>query len=416
MTLRVYLHNKFCGNLFTTENRGIVFRYDESYLCSQNAQALSISLPLRKDEFSQKECLPYFSGLLPEGEVKRQISSYLHISESSTVKLLKALGGECAGTVVFNSEDEPPLQLKKEYELNDENYTLITDKGISNLIDKMEESPLVLSRKDFRLSLAGAQQKIALAYFDDKWFVPKGNAPSTHIIKPSRRDFSDIAQNEYLSMQLGGIFIGDVASSSLIDFCGKKVFCVRRFDRRQDGNKIRRVHQEDMCQVRGIMGDKKYQSDGGPSIKDIYKLISEQSSNPITDMRKLLRSVIFQFLIGNCDAHGKNFSFLEENGSIFLSPSYDIVSTAIYPSLTRKLSMTIGNEYALDKIGHSHLIELADKIGMKISTINTILEDFEKKIPDAIEFLKKDKVAFENRELASAIWEGFLARWDSIHK
>ncbi|MDE7383445.1 MAG: HipA domain-containing protein, partial [Treponemataceae bacterium] len=245
---------------------------------------------------------------------------------------------------------------------------------------------------------------------------PKGNAPSTHIIKPSRRDFSDIAQNEYLSMQLGGIFIGDVASSSLIDFCGKKVFCVRRFDRRQDGNKIRRVHQEDMCQVRGIMGDKKYQSDGGPSIKDIYKLISEQSSNPITDMRKLLRSVIFQFLIGNCDAHGKNFSFLEENGSIFLSPSYDIVSTAIYPSLTRKLSMTIGNEYALDKIGHSHLIELADKIGMKISTINTILEDFEKKIPDAIEFLKKDKVAFENLELASAIWEGFLARWDSIHK
>lgn len=243
MTLRVYLHDQLCGHLSTTDNRGVVFCYDENYLCSSNAQALSISLPLREDEFQQKECLPYFSGLLPEGEIKRKISSYLHVSESSTVRLLEVLGGECAGTVVFNSEDEPPLQLKTEYELREENYTLITDKEISELIDKMEASPLVFSRKDFRLSLAGVQQKMALAHFDDKWFVPKGSAPSTHIIKPARRDFSDIAQNEYLSMHLGAIFIGDAALSTLIDFCENKVFCVRRFDRIQDGNKIRRVHQ-----------------------------------------------------------------------------------------------------------------------------------------------------------------------------
>lgn len=155
MTLRVYLHDQLCGHLSTTDNRGVVFCYDENYLCSSNAQALSISLPLREDEFQQKECLPYFSGLLPEGEIKRKISSYLHVSESSTVRLLEVLGGECAGTVVFNSEDEPPLQLKTEYELREENYTLITDKEISELIDKMEASPLVFSRKDFRLSLAG---------------------------------------------------------------------------------------------------------------------------------------------------------------------------------------------------------------------------------------------------------------------
>lgn len=391
-----------------------MFCYDENYLCSSNAQALSISLPLGEDEFQQKECLPYFSGLLPEGEIKRKISSYLHVSESSTVRLLEVLGGECAGTVVFNSEDEPPLRLKTEYELREENYTLITDKEISELIDKMEASPLVFSRKDFRLSLAGVQQKIALAHFDDKWFVPKGSAPSTHIIKPARRDFSDIAQNEYLSMHLGAIFIGDAALSTLIDFCGKKVFCVRRFDRIQDGNKIRRVHQEDMCQALGIMGDKKYQADGGPSVKDIYRLISEKSSNPIADMRSLLSSVIFQFLIGNCDAHGKNFSFLEEKDSSVLSPAYDIVSTAIYPSLTRKLSMKIGDEYELDKVGRRHLVELADKVGVRVSVINTILEDFEKKMPEAKDFLKTDEVAFENPELAAVIWKGFLARWHSI--
>lgn len=111
MTLSVYLHDRICGHLLTTGDRGVVFRYDGDYLSSQNAQVLSMSLPLRESEFLQKECLPYFSGLLPEGEIKRQISSYLHVSESSTVKLLEALGGECAGTVVFNSEYEPPLQL-----------------------------------------------------------------------------------------------------------------------------------------------------------------------------------------------------------------------------------------------------------------------------------------------------------------
>lgn len=414
MTLRVYLHDRICGRLLTTGDRGVVFRYDGDYLSSQNARALSMSLPLRESEFLQKECLPYFSGLLPEGEIKRQISSYLHVSESSTVKLLEALGGECAGTVAFNSEDEPPLQLKTEYELNDEYYAPISDEDISELIDKMESNPLIFSRKDFRLSLAGAQQKIALAHFDGKWFVPKGGAPSTHIIKPTRRDFPDIARNEYLSMQLGGIFIGDVAASSMVDFCGKEVFCVRRFDRIRDGNKIRRVHQEDMCQALGIMDDRKYQADGGPSIGDIYRLLSERSSNPIADMRKLLGSVIFQFLIGNCDAHGKNFSLLEEKNSVALSPAYDVVSTAIYPSLTRKLAMKIGNEYELDKIRRRHFIELADKIGVRISAVNKVLESLGKRMPEAEAFLKGDKVALENPELASAIWKGFLARWRMI--
>lgn len=134
---------------------------------------------------------------------------------------------------------------------------------------------MVFSRKDFRLSLAGAQQKIALAYFDGNWFVPKGNAPSTHIIKPTRKDFPDIAQNEYLCMQIAKIF-HDAAPSSLLDFCGKIVFCVKRFDRIQSENAIKRVHQEDMCQALGIMDDKKYQADGGPSIKDrIFGKIQE---------------------------------------------------------------------------------------------------------------------------------------------
>lgn len=303
------------------------------------------------------------------------------------MKLLEALGGECAGTVAFNSEEEPPLQLRTEYELSDECYAPVSDRDISGLIDQMESVPLVFSRRDFRLSLAGAQQKIALAHFGGKWFIPKGGAPSTHIIKPAQRDFLDIARNEYLSMRLGGIFIGDVASPSMVDFCGKEAFCVRWFDRIQDG---------------------------GPSVGDICRLLSERSSDPIADMRKLLGAVIFQFLIGNCDVHGKNFSLLEDKDSVALGPAYDVVSTAIYPSLTRKLAMKIGNEYELDRICRRHFIELADRFGVRISAVNKVLEGFEKRMPEAEAFLKGDKVALESPKLASAIWEGFLARWRLI--
>lgn len=414
MKLRVYLHENLCGYLYTTADRGIVFCYDDSYLASNGAIPLSISLSLQKKEFSQKECLPYFSGLLPEGEIKRKISSYLHVSESSTVKLLEALGGECAGTVVFSSEDNPIPKLKTEYELSEENYTPISDQEIADLIDRMEENPLVFSRKDFRLSLAGAQQKIALAFFGGKWFVPKGNAPSTHIIKPTRQDFPDIAQNEYLCMQIAKIFLDDVATSILLDFCGKKVFCVKRFDRILSGNAIRRVHQEDMCQALGIMDDKKYQADGDPSVKDMYELLSKISSNPIVDLQKMLSSVVFQFLIGNCDAHGKNFSILENGTSIYLSTAYDIVSTVVYPSLTRKLSMKIGNEYEIDRITRHHFIELADKIGVKISVFNKILKKFENKIQTMQDFLKSNRIAIENSRLADNIFNGFLARWNKI--
>ena len=148
--------------------------------------------------------------------------------------------------------------------------------------------------------------------------------------------------------------------------------------------------------------------------RDMHGLLAERSSNPIADIRRMLSSVIFQFLIGNCDAHGKNFSLLEEKDSTVLSPAYDVVSTAVYPTLTRKFSMKIGNEYEIDKICRRHLIELADKIGIRISVINKILENFEKKMTEAKVFLKEDKIAIENPNLASAIWEGFLTRWNSI--
>lgn len=387
MKLDVYLFDKKCGELYSTSNNGVLFEYSKEYCEEQNNIPLSISLPIEKKSFTQKECIPYFFGLLPEGEIKQQIANELHISETSTLKLLEALGGECAGTVsLFNSEEKYIIP-KSEYEFNDENYQLISNKEIADKILNCTKTPILFSDKEYRLSLAGAQQKIALANFNGSWYIPKNGAPSTHIIKPSRKDYTDIGINEYFSMSIAKEFLRDVPKCNILNFKNDTdsfdVFCIERYDRqiinKNESIKIKRIHQEDFCQALGIMSTNKYQNDGGPGIAQIINLIKNKSSQPVVDVQKTIEYFIFNFLIGNCDAHGKNYSLLWNNG-IKLAPAYDIVSTVVYENLSRNLSMKIGGHYEIDKISKSHFIDTFEKCGINSRIINKTFEKFYSKI------------------------------------
>ena len=202
MKLGVYFGERKAGELYTTGDRGIVFSYAEEYLSSGSSQKLSASLPLRKEEFSQKECLPFFSGLLPEGASRKKIADYLHVSETSTAKLLEALGGECAGLITLTAEEFPALQ-KESYPISGQNYEVISDEKLCEFIKKIPERPLIKADDKLRLSLAGAQEKLALAKSNGKWNLPLNGAPSTHILKPTREgSLSTLAQNEYICMRL----------------------------------------------------------------------------------------------------------------------------------------------------------------------------------------------------------------------
>ena len=382
MKLNVFLFNTLAGYLFSTADRGVVFAYDENYV-NNNGMPLSLSLPLQKEEFSQKKCMPYFSGLLPEGSIRNRISEYLHISESSTIKFLQALGGECSGTVSFyNSEEETNFPENK-WHLSEENYIPFSMDKLNSFIKESKNKPMLLGSKDLRLSLAGAQEKISLAYFNDTWHLPKNGAPSTHILKPTRSgELSTIAQNEFFCMNLAEKLNLPVPKTQILELDDLSVFVCQRYDRKFDSEKpsIQRIHQEDFCQALGIMNDIKYQADGGPSFKDCFNLIQEKFSDKLEQINIFLKSILFNYLIGNCDSHGKNFSLIYENSEIKLSPLYDLVSTTVYPSLTTKMAMKLGSNYEIEKINRTDFFKQAELFEIKNRFWLSAIEDFSKNL------------------------------------
>ena len=409
MKLSVFLGNEKAGSLESTDNRGVIFIYDKNYLMNKNAVPLSAFLPLQSEEFSQKQCIPFFSGLLPEEDSRKKIADYLHISETSTLKLLEALGGECAGLISILTEGDS-LSTETSYSLNSENYELLDDKKLSDFIEKMNTRPLIKADDKLRLSLAGAQEKLALTKIKGEWYLPLNGAPSTHILKPARTgSLSSLAQNEYICMKLAKSFGLPVPVVDLLKIAGKDVFVIERYDRIKDGNFIQRLHQEDFCQALGIMSTSKYQNDGGPGIADIFNTITKVCTVPALETQKFLRYVIFNYLMGNCDSHGKNYSLLYKNNRVELSPLYDVVSTVIYPGLTEKLSMKIGEHYEIQKVSKEDFSLLAESLNIKYTIFQKIFDDFGKKYISAFEELKADEKV--SADILNSIFEVIETRF-----
>lgn len=418
MELKVYLFDKLAGTLKTTSEKGIVFIYDSKYLSEKNIP-LSISIPLREKEFTQKECLPYFIGLLPEGNIKRRIAQNLHVSELSTVKLLEALGGECAGTVSFYPEESDSVSLtKKTWKLDKNNYRPISELEIFQMIQKNQERPLLHINDDLRLSLAGAQEKISLAFFDNSWHLPINGAPSTHILKPTlSKSLSTLAVNEFICMQFAKQMNLPVPETQLIYINELPIFVCERYDRKLNikKNLIERLHQEDFCQALCIMSDNKYQSDGGPSLKNCLSLIQEKTSLPLFDTSIFLKAILFNYLIGNCDAHAKNFSIItKQDDSYRLSPLYDLVSTSIYDSLTRKMAMKLGNKYDIDMITRIDFNQQAEIFDIKPRLWSDELEIFSEKYNTSLQnvftLLKEES----DKEIFYTIEKGITERLNKL--
>ena len=409
MKLNVFFGNKKAGSLESTGNRGVIFVYDENYLDDKNSVPLSASLPLQREDFPQKQCIPFFSGLLPEEDSRKKIADYLHISETSTLKLLEALGGECAGLISILSEDDS-FSKDTSYKLDSKNYEPLDDTRLSEFIEKMNTRPLIKADDKLRLSLAGAQEKLALAKINGEWYLPLNGAPSTHILKPARTgSLSSLAQNEYICMKLAKSFGLPVPEVDLLKIAGKDIFVVERYDRIKEADSIQRLHQEDFCQALGIMSTSKYQNDGGPGIADIFKTILKVCTVPALESQKFLRYVLFNYVIGNCDSHGKNYSLLYKNNRVELSPLYDVVSTIIYPGLTEKLSMKIGKHYEIQKVTKEDFSLLAESLNIKYSVLSKIFDDFAKKYIPAFEELKDDEKI--SRDIVNSILQVVKSRF-----
>jgi serine/threonine-protein kinase HipA len=366
-TLDVYLFRDLVGHLIQDDGGQMAFDYAESWVEKADAYPLSRSLPLRKERFSRKECRGFFAGILPEESKREIIARNLGISARNDYAMLERIGGECAGAVTFVPAGEP---------LPDRNYSYrtLTDAELVAILKELPKRPLLAGEEGVRLSLAGAQDKVAVRVDGDKVSLPLGGAPSTHILKPLIERFEGVVFNEALAMKLAKAVGLSAAAVEIRTIEDMAFLVVERYDRihRETADEeliIERVHQEDFCQALDIVPEMKYQKEGGPSLNDCFNLLREGSSAPVIDLARLLDAAIFNYLVGNNDAHGKNFSLLYPGAGtvdlqVRLAPLYDIVSTIYYPELSREMAMKIGGEYSSERVTPKNFEKLAEEAGL----------------------------------------------------
>ena len=366
-TLDVYLHNELAGHLVQDDGGQMVFDYAESWLQKPGATPLSQSLPLRKERFKRNECRGFFAGILPEESKREIIARNLGISARNDYAMLEQIGGECAGAVTFIPAGET---------LPERNYGYrpLSSQELAAILKELPKRPLLAGEDGIRLSLAGAQDKVAVRIEGNEISLPLGGAPSTHILKPAVERFGGVVFNEAFCMKLAavaGLPAAKVETRIVDDI---EYLLVERYDRIHQTNAegattLDRLHQEDFCQAQGIVSEMKYQKEGGPSLKQCFALLRDVSSAPVIDLSRLLDAVIYNYLVGNNDAHGKNFSLLYHgvgtaNQEIRLAPLYDIVSTTYYPELSKDMAMKIGGEYSSDKVRPKDFEQLAEEAGL----------------------------------------------------
>lgn len=347
--LDVYFHNIFTGKLLQNKSGSLSFQYDEAYLSQDNPPAISLSLPLQSQTYEGNKVNAYFSGLLPEDIARHRLARYLGISDKNPFALLEAIGGECAGALSLYPEGEtPPPESPSDIEK-------LNDQQLREILDLLKRRPLLAGTDNLRLSLAGAQDKIAVAKKEGTIALVTGTMPTTHILKPIIEDIKDSVHNEIFCMHLAQMMKIEVPKTEIHWLDGTPYFLVERYDRLQGKDqKITRLHQEDFCQALSIMPELKYEREGGPSATQCLALLQNHSLKPAADRLAFIHRLIFNFLIGNADAHAKNHSLLYTGNIPVLAPAYDLLSTTIYPELSYKMAMKIGKKYDPDYVFLRH--------------------------------------------------------------
>ncbi len=367
--LDVYKNNLFVGKLLWERNN-LFFRYEEEYLKNENAWAISISLPLSGD-FDTRACETFFSGLLPEEQNRENLAKYLHISPDNTFAMLKEIGAECAGDISILPVGTKPSQY------SGSSYITLTEEDAYNLLISLKKIPLGIDAYGhFRISGSGAQNKLIACVKDSKVMIPIKGTPSSHIIKPEIERFENSQFNEFFCMKLAKILGLNVAEVSLLTLKDKTFFVTERYDRIINPlGYITRLHQEDFCQALKFEPKIKYENEKGPSIIDCFTCIKENSGLAGRDIMRFINALLFNFIIGNGDAHGKNFSFLYVDGVPTFAPLYDLISTmAMFPvSRKERMSMRIDKEYYFSCIFMRKFEKLATELGMKQDIFSDVL-------------------------------------------
>lgn len=360
--LRVWHEGSGVG-LLSTAQRSLRFAYAPDWLADETAFALSPRLPLSQPTHDGDEVLHFFANLLPEGRVLDLLCRLRRLPRGDIFQLLESFGREGAGAFAIGPEQAEP-----ERDAGYVHHDVDAIRG--DLAEMRRDVPLLHRHGELRLSLAGAQDKLPVALQDGRLYLPRGSAASTHILKPALSGaYPHSVENEALCMRLAaavGIAVADIQ----IWPDPEPMLLVERYDRVDSGNGVTRLHQLDFCQLGGVLPDQKYESDGGPGFATLFALIDTHSALPARDRLQLADWLLFNFLIGNADAHAKNASMrYEADGRLRLAPAYDLLSTSYWPQLSTKMAMGIGGEKRPEWVMARHWQRLAVATSLNLAQL-----------------------------------------------
>ena len=399
--LAVWLFADRVGTLALVDGR-LSFCYAPEWLAQADAKAVSAFLPLQAEPFDDRQTRPFFAGLLPEGQMRRLIAQQFQVSGQNDFALLDHIGGECAGAVTFL---EPGQALPAPAGNDDVQW--LSDEEVVAILDELPRRPMLAGKDGLRLSLAGAQDKLPVVFDGARIGLPRHGTPSSHILKPAIPAVEDSVSNEGFCMALAEAMQLSPAKSKVHIVLDRPFLLVERYDRRIDAQGRRqRLHQEDFCQALGVVPEMKYQNEGGPDLVQCFELVRRATRPSAPQVLRLLDGVIFNALIGNHDAHAKNFSLLYAGKTPVLAPFYDTLSTAVYPALTPKMAMKIGGKYKFSEVRAQHWEQFAESVGLAKAQARRRILELARSLPATARKLQSDP---ERRFDGNAVVERIVA-------
>lgn len=360
-SLTVWWDRRQAGELAIDKGGAMHFAYSAEWLADDSAPSLSQALPKQDEAFDDRVCKAVFGGLLPEENQRTAIGRALGVSPDNPFRLLQAIGGDVAGALSFLPAGEEPLQ-----DESDGDPEPLDEGELAALIERLPAAPMLAGEGGARLSLAGAQSKLPVVLTADRRIaVPRPGEPSTHLIKPEPERFAGLAANEAFCLALARAVGLDAARAEWRKVQGRPLLLVQRYDRVSVGGRTQRLHQEDFAQALAVPSNRKYAAEGGPTFLDSFALLRSAATRPAREVLKLADAAIFNLIVGNADAHAKNYSLLRlQTGEVVLAPLYDLVATHMWKELSPRLAMRFGQAAAVEELGRDSLERFAEDAGL----------------------------------------------------
>jgi len=418
-TLDIYLNALPLGELSYKANQTLTFTYKSEWLERGMTFPISRSLPLREEPYEGAKVYAYFDNLLPDGvSIRQRVAARMHAKSDQVFDLLAVIGRDCAGALQFiKSGDKKPL-------LKAPTGHPLSEREIASKLRNLRSVPLAASEEeDFRLSIAGAQEKTAFLFLNGKWHIPLDANPTTHIFKPQIGEirpglsFADSVENEWLCAKIVQAFGIPVAVCEIQYFEDIKVLVVERFDRAWHKDILIRIPQEDMCQGLSIPNFEKYENDGGPGIVQIMALLNESKKRE-QDRDNFMKTQIVFLLLAAIDGHAKNFSITWRHTGFEMTPLYDILSAQ--PFLDKgtfqleklKMAMAVGDNrhWKLRDIYRRHLLQTAKHCRYDVQKMEHLIDETIKQVPGVIDVVSKSLNKGFPKDIAQSIFAGMQGR------